>query len=264
MPATGFQDPGTGADDDTVGSVAWANPGNIVSSNDVRAIAAGLTGTTSHYLKATNFGFSIPVGNEILGVELAVERRAIDDGGCPAASEVADFRVHLVIGGVIQSSDDNKAKVDIWGASDATANYGGVADIWGQAMITAAQANASDFGSVISCSEGLGETADAEVDHMQMQLNHGFDARLGPAVFPITSSNIPSGLHEEDDDLRPVPYFRKIQRWLQGIPEKRKLLLPAEIRQLENLADGWERYYQQTGKLLFCTGFRSCGTLAVE
>lgn len=58
---TETKSPGTLADDAAVGTVAWSNPSNAASSNDSYATASGAGGTT-HYLKATNFGFAIPAG----------------------------------------------------------------------------------------------------------------------------------------------------------------------------------------------------------
>ena len=51
-------------------------PSNIVSSNNVYATASVAASGTSANLDATNFGFSIPSGNTIVGIQANVERKA--------------------------------------------------------------------------------------------------------------------------------------------------------------------------------------------
>lgn len=67
-------DSGTQADDAAVGSIAWTTPANAATSNDTYTTATG-TGTT-HYLKATNFGFDLPTGATVNGIKAAVERKS--------------------------------------------------------------------------------------------------------------------------------------------------------------------------------------------
>lgn len=55
------------------GVVAWANPNNILTSNNSYAQATnGVTG----FLQASNFGFAIPLASTITGVLVEIERRA--------------------------------------------------------------------------------------------------------------------------------------------------------------------------------------------
>ena len=64
MVDTGFASPGTMANDNAVGTVAWVNPDNAKISNNAYATVNSAQ-STSYYLKATNFGFSIPTGAPI-------------------------------------------------------------------------------------------------------------------------------------------------------------------------------------------------------
>ncbi len=75
--------PGTGADDAAIGTRTWSNPGNITSSNNTYATATSSGGgnSTTHYLKATNFGFSIPSGATIDGITVGIERKGTTTGG---------------------------------------------------------------------------------------------------------------------------------------------------------------------------------------
>jgi prepilin-type N-terminal cleavage/methylation domain-containing protein len=58
---------GTITDDASFGTVAWSNPGNAMSSDNVYATVV-LAAENSHRLKATDFGFSIPAGATIKGI----------------------------------------------------------------------------------------------------------------------------------------------------------------------------------------------------
>src|SRR5204863_304279 len=82
--------PSAAVDDAGTGSVVWTNPADAESSDGVYAFA-GVASTTTHYLKLTNFGFSIPAGSTITGVTVAVER--IKTG---SSQDVRDASVKLV------------------------------------------------------------------------------------------------------------------------------------------------------------------------
>ncbi|MCA9390188.1 DUF2341 domain-containing protein, partial [candidate division WWE3 bacterium] len=62
---------------EVAGTYTWTNPNDAASSNDVNAYVykspPGL-GFTSYYLKATDFGFSIPSSATIDGIEVNVEK----------------------------------------------------------------------------------------------------------------------------------------------------------------------------------------------
>ena len=74
---TGALSPGTIADDATVGTVAWTNPDNAKVSDNVYATVSLIGIGISHYLKATNFGFSIPTGATINGILVEIEKKDI-------------------------------------------------------------------------------------------------------------------------------------------------------------------------------------------
>jgi hypothetical protein len=86
MANTSATSPGTMVDDATVGTVAWTNPTNAGASDNSYATigTSGRCGVfTGHYLKATNFGFSIPVGATITGILVEIERKQTVVSSCP-------------------------------------------------------------------------------------------------------------------------------------------------------------------------------------
>ncbi|MEW6211349.1 MAG: hypothetical protein AB1631_23490 [Acidobacteriota bacterium] len=155
-----------------MGSIAWSNPGNIVSSNNVRASAAIGDTNTSHYLKATNFGFSIPAGATVNGIQVEYE---CHDTASSGGSAVEDNSIRLVKGGTISGND--KADGTSWphqSFSEAYLSKGGSSDLWGLSWM-ADDINSSNFGVVISAKPRPGfEISDAValVDHVRITITY--------------------------------------------------------------------------------------------
>lgn len=139
MASAGPNTAGTGADDATVGTVAWTNPGNVTASDNVYATNSAAANKTSHYLKATNFGFTIPAGATINGVVVEWEIKANN-------GNATDNSIKLVKGGTITGNDRVSGTVP---TTEAFVSYGGSTDLWGLTL-TASDINASTFGAVYS------------------------------------------------------------------------------------------------------------------
>ena len=162
---------GTFADDSAVGTETWSNPSNAQTSNDSYASASVLSviaiNTITHYLKVTNFGFTIPTGATINGVLARIERKA-DIDGSPDGAGAQDNIVKLVKGGTV--SGNNKQVTNFYPDVDTYRSYGGSADLWGLTF-TYTDINASNFGIVLSSkgiTSGSGETVTITVDHIEL------------------------------------------------------------------------------------------------
>lgn len=133
---------GTGADDNTIGTVIWQNPGNLTASDNTYVTQGVQTSTkTSHYLKATNFGFAIPVGATINGILVEIEYLAV------GAGRANDSTVKIVQGDVVVGN--NKGNNAAISTVESFVAYGGAADLWG-ASWSPADINAANFGAVFS------------------------------------------------------------------------------------------------------------------
>ncbi|MBX4200993.1 hypothetical protein KW786_02585, partial [Candidatus Parcubacteria bacterium] len=141
-PSSGPNNAGTGADDSGIGTIAWTNPGNVTASDDSYATASTFGSGTTHYLKATNFGFSIPDGSTINGIKVEWEHNASN-----MISIITDHAVRIVKGGTIGSTD--KSSVTRWAVMDEFFSYGSSSDLWGETW-TAADINSSTFGAALS------------------------------------------------------------------------------------------------------------------
>ncbi len=160
---------GTGANDASAGSSAWSNPGNITSDdNNYAEIGIGQHGnTTSQYLKATNFGFSIPSDAIIQGIKVEWRRFFVYSGPSSGAS---DIEIKLVkADGTIAGT--NKSAGAGWAGAEQVDAFGGISDSWGETL-TAADINDVDFGTVLRAqimgTTGSPATGYARVDHCQM------------------------------------------------------------------------------------------------
>ena len=160
---------GTGADDATVGSLTWTAPENITASDDTRASVIIGGGATTHYLKATNFGFAIPAGATIDGIEVRFERQK------SGASSVTDVDVMIVKGGAISVTDLSAGAA--WNnEADQLDTFGGATELWGETW-TATDINASNFGVVVAATSA---GATALVDSVDIKIYYtaavaGFD-----------------------------------------------------------------------------------------
>ena len=139
--------PSTGSDLSGVGTTAWTNAGAITTSGAPYAVASNISynGGITHYLTATNFGFTIPTGALITGVTVTMNRYS--SGSSP--SYVKDNIVELIRGGSIVGL--NRANTSTtWPTSLGTATYGGTADTWGLTGLSSTDINATNFGVALS------------------------------------------------------------------------------------------------------------------
>jgi len=165
---TAWKSAGAGANDASVGDVAWSNPGNITASDDNYASAGdgGFFPITTQILRATNFGFTtsdIPSGATILGIEVGIERRN-------EFSDSTDVLVQLRTGSG-RTGDDKADTGTTWPSSDAEVIYGGAADDW-NAGLTDADIRGSDFGVDFRADAADTFSSQPDVDHIRIRV-HG-------------------------------------------------------------------------------------------
>ena len=140
------------------GTRLWANPTNIYTSNNLYANSFLESDELSHWLRATNFGFTIPDGATIDGIKVEYEKKA-------SAFGIEDSAVKIVKAG--SEAGDNKARAEYWSTTEGYVPYGGATDKWGLTW-TPAQINAEDFGVSMAVYYGEDESARAYVDHIRV------------------------------------------------------------------------------------------------
>jgi hypothetical protein len=166
MPSQGPTLPGTGADDSSIGATAWTNPGQITADDGSFAFCS-IFGTTSHYLKGTNFGFTIPAGATINGIVVEWKRQE---------SQVltTDNAVRVVKAGTIGSTD--RSSGTNWPSTSAYNTYGSSSDLWGDTW-GPSDINDTGFGSAISANSN-GNLVTAQSDAVRITVYYT------PATFP--------------------------------------------------------------------------------
>ncbi|WP_166380446.1 sialidase family protein [Catellatospora methionotrophica] len=156
--------PGTIVSATGIGTVAWTGPADARTPNDVWAYAA-LAGSTSNYLKLTNFGLAVPSGATVSGVTVAVERRASGSAG-----DLRDASIKLVKAGTIVGTEHAATGVT-WPTSDAVAVYGSASDLWGTTLTQADVVN-SGFGVVLAVQNVDSDGAFAKVDAVTVTVTY--------------------------------------------------------------------------------------------
>lgn len=176
-------DPGTSGTNSSVGSFAWSNTVDILSSDNSRAkVDLDNNGDISNYVTATNFGFTIPVGATIDGIVVDIERS--DNGG---SGNIKDNIVKIIKAGTITGTD--KSAGANWPSSDATKTYGTATDLWGTTW-TVANINASTFGVAISAKRtGGGGNNRARIDNIQITVYYTVTLPVELLYFTATSNN---------------------------------------------------------------------------
>lgn len=117
------------------GSPAWTLPANAEALDGVYASAA-IT-SIGQQLTCTGYGFSIPGGATINGIQFDTYRFKTGTGGA------RDFQVFAIKGGVVGTT--NRAALVAFTGTLTDQVYGGVSDLWGLTW-AASDINASNFG----------------------------------------------------------------------------------------------------------------------
>ena len=159
---------GSGANDNSAGATAWTSTGSISANDSTYATATNVAAnSTSQYLNASNFGFSIPAGASVTGITVVVDRM-----GSSTSGGIRDQTVQLLKGGA--RIGNNKADTTIWPTTSGgtTATYGTASDLWGAGW-TADDINASNFGVSLRVSNtSTFSTRTASVDYIQVTVSY--------------------------------------------------------------------------------------------
>jgi Immunoglobulin domain/Bacterial Ig-like domain (group 2) len=192
---TGPNNAGTGTNVTGVGTLAWTSFGNVTAADGVSANAVFTGSANSNYLQGTNYGFSIPNGVVVDGIEVIINRKT---SAVNAGRITKDNVVSIVKGGAIVGN--NKATTLAYTTTLTTATYGSSTDKWGTAW-TSADINAANFGAVISVNANNSLTA--SVDYIQIKVYYtpaptvtsftGTSACIGTTPSVVISGNYFTG-----------------------------------------------------------------------
>lgn len=152
--------PTTTIDDATVGTLAWTNPNNVQADDGSSATRNVTNGNKTHYIKCTGFGFSIPNGSTINGIEMTVEAKITN----AATNTISDFNIRLVKADTIGAT--NRANNTQFNNAFNPYTWGSSSDLWGDTW-TPSDINNANFGCAFSA-QSLSGTDDLSVDYISM------------------------------------------------------------------------------------------------
>lgn len=136
--------PGTGANDTGIGTVDWVGPNNL--SGGTAATCSPTTSVISHYLKQTNYGFALPTGAVITGIQLDIQVKVSAN---TISNHANDQDVQLVKANGTKTSASHSGFS--YGTSYAINTYGGDGDLWGTTW-GASDVNSANFGAALAAS----------------------------------------------------------------------------------------------------------------
>lgn len=160
---------GTAANDATVGTAPWVNPTNAQGNQTTNFASVSFSASsssieTTEYLKLTNFGFAVPVGATINGIQASVYKAGFSSSGFHQGSyysiTTSDNSVKLYKAGVLTGSDHLLGSN--WPNSPSAVAYGGSTDLWG-ATWAPADINNAGFGIAISANLSISESFSSQL-----------------------------------------------------------------------------------------------------
>lgn len=188
-------DPATGVDDNTVGTIIWNNPDRI-KTGDISNATATLNGVAvTHYLKADNFGFSIPRGATILGIKVTIFRNASDK---TSTNAVIDSQVRLIkSNGALGSS--NEASGVKWPTSPQSVSYGNESYLWGETDWNPESVNNPNFGVAFAVTgNSASANRTAYVDNIKVDVTYIKEFYILDVSNPMNPTLI-TGLGDNED-----------------------------------------------------------------
>lgn len=155
------------ANDTSIGTKAWTNPGNAENSDDVYAEMLAFNGNDqiTNYLRALQLVPGLPGHATIIGIEVRAE---CDDFENIGANQTLQESIRLFVNGV--PAGENRASGG-FPSPDAYVVWGGPTDLWGLSL-TAAEVLATDFGWGLAAKSDFigGNNSGLNIDHMQMRI----------------------------------------------------------------------------------------------
>lgn len=149
----------------------WASPENAKAEDGVVSSTQQLNASAaciSYYLKATDFGFSIPAQATITGITVEVKKYQTT---ADSSRQIQDARARIVKDGTIKNTDRSIA--GNWPMTSTYTVYGGTSDLWGETW-TPSNINNSNFGFAIAAKSGCEDYWGpvSYIDHIRVTVSY--------------------------------------------------------------------------------------------
>jgi hypothetical protein len=163
---SGPNSPTNYVNDATIGTLDWANLGNVVYSDNTYSTVgdgASVQGT-SKYLLVSGFGFSIPIDATVTGITVSLESKSLSNDAF-----VNHYRARIVKAGSIGSTD----KTVTWSDTENTQNLGGSSDLWGETWtISDINDPTTGFAIAVTLTDAGSPNSIAYIDRITMTVSY--------------------------------------------------------------------------------------------
>jgi len=165
------------------GGSGWTTPGNISAQDNNWASYAVAGSGNSTNLDASGFGFSIPTGATITGIQATVVHKG------SVKNNIVDGTIQLLKAG--SPVGNNKASATGWNNASQSANYGANNDLWGTTW-TAADLDNASFGLRIIAHDSNAAATTAYIDAVTITVTYTpvDDAYIGTSGTPVQAADI--------------------------------------------------------------------------
>ena len=185
---TSVKSPTTFANDNTApfsGVAGWSTQSNAGASDNTYGTYTDRSANKSRGFKTTGYGFAIPVGATINGIEVNVERKGQTSSTCN------DQFMRIVKGGVTGATD--KGVVTNWNTSEFIYTYGSPTDLWGETW-TYSDINSATFGNAFSAAFQSGGFETAYIDHVEITVHYTVAGGGGVTILQSSTRGVERGV----------------------------------------------------------------------
>jgi hypothetical protein len=163
MASTGFTICGTGANVAGVGTEAWSNPGNITADDGSNASSNTTKNEQTNYLVGSNFGFAIPTGATVDGIEARLQ--VFSGDAASAITHAIIYKDNSTPGDDLEAGTTNVT------TSPANYDYGSSTELWGLTW-TPAEINSANFQLRMAMVAGSGTASTQQVDFLAVNIHY--------------------------------------------------------------------------------------------
>jgi hypothetical protein len=167
---------------------------NIMTSDNMYASAAhcDCCDLQTRCIRASGFGFTIPMSATITGIKVEIEKKRSSGG----SGSVEDNGLRLTKGGI--EAGQNKKTTQNWPLTDAYSSYGGSIDLWGSTW-TPAEINDTAFGVVFAgISYVCGTNSVSYIDHLRISVSYtDIPTNIAPGLGKQNVILVPTGIKNE-------------------------------------------------------------------
>ena len=162
------------AEKTVAGSIAWTNPGNATTSNDVYATVNLTPGQIPKHLVGTTFGFALPVDATIIGAT------------CTFEANTTDFTQETISGYIYKGGNiagSAQTNTIISGGTDQNVAIGSLSTLSGfNVTLTPAEVNSVGFGCAVGFATNNAGNTTFSADSIRMQIAYSTPIQVSATV----------------------------------------------------------------------------------